>query len=38
VAAELAAELDLMAEWLELDGVVVGTRGDLAGALRHAQT
>ncbi|MCF7550064.1 winged helix-turn-helix domain-containing protein [Pseudonocardia sp. WMMC193] len=36
VAAELAAELDLMAEWLELDAVQVGERGDLAGALRRA--
>jgi uncharacterized protein YcaQ len=30
VIAELAAELRLMAEWLGLDGVVVGERGDLA--------
>jgi len=37
VAAELAAELDLMAEWLELDAVEVGARGDLAGALRRAR-
>ncbi|WP_216216319.1 winged helix-turn-helix domain-containing protein [Amycolatopsis aidingensis] len=34
VAAELAAELRTMAEWLELDGVAVGERGDLAGPLR----
>jgi uncharacterized protein YcaQ len=33
VVAELAAELGHMAEWLGLDGVVVGERGDLAGAL-----
>ena len=33
VAAELAAELRTMAEWLELDDVVVGERGNLAGAL-----
>ncbi|MFP5023393.1 winged helix-turn-helix domain-containing protein [Pseudonocardia phyllosphaerae] len=36
IAAELAAELATMAEWLGLDGVVVGERGDLAGALRRA--
>jgi uncharacterized protein len=36
VASELAAELDLMAQWLELDAVVVGDRGNLAGALRRA--
>jgi uncharacterized protein YcaQ len=36
VAAELAAELAVMAEWLELDGVVVGERGDLAGPLAAA--
>jgi hypothetical protein len=35
VSAELAAELRDMAEWLDLDGVVVGERGDLAGALRR---
>lgn len=34
VAAELAGELRLMAAWLELDGVAVGARGDLAPALR----
>jgi uncharacterized protein YcaQ len=36
VAAELAGELELMASWLGLDGVVVGKRGDLAGALKKA--
>jgi uncharacterized protein len=36
VAAELAAELDLMAAWLDLDAVAVGERGDLAEALRRA--
>jgi uncharacterized protein YcaQ len=30
VAAELAAELRALAEWLQLDGVVVGERGDLS--------
>ncbi len=35
VAAELAAELELMAGWLGLERVVVKTgRGDLAAALR----
>ncbi len=33
VAAALAAELASMAEWLGLQGVRVGDRGDLAGAL-----
>jgi uncharacterized protein len=33
VAAELAQELGVMAEWLELDGVAVGERGDLAAPL-----
>ncbi|HEX2075258.1 MAG TPA: crosslink repair DNA glycosylase YcaQ family protein [Geodermatophilus sp.] len=33
VAAELAAELRLMADWLELDGVEVAERGDLAAQL-----
>lgn len=33
VVAELAAELSTMARWLELDGVVVGERGDLAAPL-----
>ena len=36
VAAELAAELREMADWLELDGVVVGERGDLASRLAWA--
>jgi uncharacterized protein len=36
VAAELAAELAITAKWLELDGVVVGERGDLAAPLSHA--
>jgi len=34
VAAELAAELRVMASWLELDSVVVEERGSLASALR----
>ena len=33
VAHELAEELRLMADWLGLDGVVVGKRGDLASRL-----
>jgi uncharacterized protein YcaQ len=33
VAQELAEELRLMADWLGLDGVVVGKRGDLAPRL-----
>jgi uncharacterized protein len=33
VVAELAATLREMAEWLELDKIVVGQRGDLAAAL-----
>jgi len=36
VAAELADELRLMADWLELDDVVVLERGDLAGDLADA--
>jgi uncharacterized protein YcaQ len=36
VAAELAAELALTAEWLELSGVEVMRRGDLATELRNA--
>lgn len=36
VAGELANELRLMSEWLELDGVRVGRRGNLANALRSA--
>ncbi|MDN4646241.1 winged helix-turn-helix domain-containing protein [Arthrobacter sp. PsM3] len=35
-AVELAAELQLMAEWLELDRVVVSPKGDLAPALGDA--
>ncbi|WP_426978737.1 winged helix-turn-helix domain-containing protein [Pseudarthrobacter sp. O4] len=37
-AVELAAELRLMAEWLELDRVVVSPTGDLAPALADAVT
>jgi uncharacterized protein YcaQ len=36
VAAELAAELRLMADWLELDEVLVAERGDLAAELAQA--
>jgi len=36
VADELAAELAITAKWLDLDGVVVGERGDLAAPLSHA--
>jgi uncharacterized protein len=36
VAAELAAELHVMAEWLGLDGVAVGERGELAAPLAAA--
>ncbi len=36
VAAELAAELLVVAGWLELGGVEVAERGDLAAALRSA--
>ncbi|WP_144671031.1 winged helix-turn-helix domain-containing protein [Arthrobacter sp. U41] len=35
-AVELAAELQIMAEWLELDGVIVSPKGDLAAALADA--
>jgi uncharacterized protein len=35
VAAALADELRLLADWLELDDVDVLDRGDLAGPLRH---
>jgi uncharacterized protein YcaQ len=38
IAAELAAELQLMASWLELDRVVVKPRGDLGPALSRAVT
>jgi uncharacterized protein len=36
VAAELADELALVAEWLGLDGVAVAPRGDLSGELAAA--
>ena len=36
VAGALAEELRAMADWLELDGVRVGRRGNLSGALRAA--
>jgi uncharacterized protein len=36
VAAELAAELRLMAGWLGLEGIAVGARGDLAPELSRA--
>lgn len=36
VAAELADELRLLADWLELDRVTVARKGDLATALRRA--
>lgn len=36
VAAELANELRLLSEWLELGGVSVARKGDLAGPLRNA--
>ena len=35
-AVELAAELELMATWLDVDQVVVEPVGDLAGALKQA--
>lgn len=35
-AAELAAELALLAEWLELEGIEVARRGDLAAPLSAA--
>jgi uncharacterized protein YcaQ len=38
VVAELAAELEVMAEWLGLEGVVVGARGDLAAPLAAARS
>jgi uncharacterized protein YcaQ len=36
VAVALAAELALMAGWMQLDAVVVGERGDLAADLAVA--
>lgn len=36
VAAELAAELRLLSEWLELGGVAVARKGDLTTPLRRA--
>lgn len=36
VAPRLADEVSAMASWLELDGVVVADRGDLAGSLGRA--
>jgi uncharacterized protein YcaQ len=36
VVTELAEELALMADWLELDRIEVGDRGDLAAPLRRA--
>ncbi len=36
VAERLASELRLMADWLDLDRIVVGRRGGLIGALRSA--
>jgi uncharacterized protein len=36
IAAELAAELRLLSDWLELDGVAVARKGDLASPLRRA--
>jgi hypothetical protein len=38
VAAELADELRLLSDWLELGGVAVARKGDLAPALRRALT
>jgi uncharacterized protein len=38
VAAELAAELGVMAEWLELSGVLVTPRGDMAAPLVAAMS
>lgn len=35
VAAELAAELDLMRQWLELDQIKIANRGNLAKPLRR---
>jgi uncharacterized protein YcaQ len=36
IAEELAAELQVMRDWLGLDGILVGDRGDLADPLRTA--
>jgi uncharacterized protein YcaQ len=36
VADELAGELRLLSDWLELDGISVARKGDLAAALRRA--
>ena len=36
VAPELAAELQTIAGWLDLDGVTVGRRGNLSTVLRAA--
>lgn len=36
VAGEIADELLTMADWLELDHVTIGSRGDLAGRVRRA--
>jgi uncharacterized protein YcaQ len=38
VAEELAAELRLLSDWLDLGGVSVARKGDLAAPLRHALT
>ncbi|MGA1245199.1 MAG: DNA glycosylase AlkZ-like family protein, partial [Ilumatobacteraceae bacterium] len=38
VVDELTDELRLMADWLELDRVKIGTRGDLATRLRRSFT
>jgi uncharacterized protein YcaQ len=38
VAAELAAELAVMAEWLGLSGVLVAPRGDMAAPLAAAMS
>ena len=36
LAADLAGELSLMAQWLKLGGIKVGARGNLSRALRSA--
>ncbi|MGH3775661.1 MAG: winged helix-turn-helix domain-containing protein [Pseudonocardiaceae bacterium] len=38
VAAELARALREMAQWLELDGIALGTRGDLVAALDRCES